>query len=163
MLAGADGADQAGIGNPFGPCGVTSGAQQTSRGEGQRKGFRNSGSELSLDAGVTIKPSPQLDISVSPRVGKQTVTDQYVLSTSTLSYAPTYGRRYLFGELERRTLSMETRIDWTFSPTLFLVWQRRQAGRVGVGDFDLRRDVDALLRAPSDDHFMIKVNYWLGL
>jgi len=232
-----------------------------------RRGFRDSGDELSLDAGITFKPSPQLDLSASPRFSMQTVMDQYVLSTSSLSYEPTYGRRYVFGELERRTLSMETRIDWTFSPTLsfqlyaqplissgdyvdykqlsaprsydfhhfqagqlhstdggartclggqicsgvdeegdlvqhldfdgdgvtdyafkdrdfnvrslvgnavlrweyhpgstiFLVWQRRQAGSVAVGDFDLERDLGALWDAPSDDRFMIKVNYWLGL
>lgn len=232
-----------------------------------KTGFTDSGNELSVDAGLTVKPSPQLDLSVSPRLSMQTVMDQYVLSTSTIPFDATYGRRYLFGELERRTLSMETRIDWTFSPTLsfqlyaqplissgdyvnykqlaaprtydfdrfqagqlhstegggrtclggricsgvdedgariqhvdfdgdgatdfeftdrnfnvrslvgnavlrweyhpgstiFLVWQRRQAGRVGVGDFDLERDLDALWDAPSDDRFMVKVNYWLGL
>jgi len=232
-----------------------------------RTGFSDSGSELSFDAGVTYKPSSQLEFSVSPTFSMQTVTDQYVLSTSTLPFEATYGRRYLFGELERRTLSMVTRIDWTFSPTLsfqlyaqplissgdyvnykelsaprtydfdrfqagqlgtagggettclggricsgvdeggnlvqhvdfdgdgvtdysfndrdfnvrslvgnavlrweyhpgstiFLVWQRRQAGSVGMGDFDLERDLGALWAAPSDDRFMIKVNYWLGL
>jgi hypothetical protein len=215
---------------------------------------------------MSVKPSSQIDISLSPRFSVQTVTDQYVLSTSTLSYEPTYGRRYLFGEIERRTLSMETRINWTFSPklsfqlyaqpllssgdyltykqlteprtydfdvleegtysiangavgcggaqmcteveadgdrtqhvdfdedgvvdyafadrdfnvrslvgnavlrweyrpgsTIFFVWQRRQAGSIGVGDFDFDRDLDALLAAPSDDRFMVKVNYWLGL
>jgi len=84
----------------------------------RRIGFRDSGDEFSLSGGMSLKPSPQLDISVAPRFSMQTVTDQYVLSTSTLPYEPTYGRRYLFGELERRTLSMETRVNWTFSPKL---------------------------------------------
>ncbi len=230
-----------------------------------RTGFKDSGDELSFDASVTVKPSPQLDLSVSPRFSIQTVMDQYVLSTGTVPFEPTYGRRYLFGELERHTLSMVTRVDWTFSPnlsfqlyaqplissgdyatykqlaeprtynfhsfeegywddsaeeptcvggqlctvndegnrvnyvdfdedgttdyaftdrdfnvrslvgnavlrweyhpgsTIFLVWQRRQADRVRTGDFDLDRDLDALRDAPSDDRFMIKVNYWLGL
>jgi len=182
-----------------------------------------------------------------------------------LPYDPTYGRRYLFGELERRTLSMQARVNWTFSPslsfqlfaqplissgdyvtykqlaaprsydfdsfeegtysesggvvsctggqlcteveddgglrqhldlngdgtadysfvdrdfnvrslvgnavlrweyrpgsTIYFVWQRRQSGSVALGDFDLDRDLDALLSSPSDDRFMIKVNYWLG-
>jgi hypothetical protein len=196
----------------------------------------------------------------------QTVTDQYVFSTSTMPFEPTYGMRYVFGELERRTFSMDTRVNWTFSPnlsfqlyaqplissgdyltykqlaeartfdfdafeegaysnldgvvscggaqicseveeggglrqhvdfdedgaadysfsdrdfnvrslvgnavlrweynpgaTIFFVWQRRQARSVAVGDFDFERDLEALLGAPSDDRFMVKVNYWLGL
>jgi hypothetical protein len=172
------------------------------------------------------------------------VSDQYVAATSALPYAPTYGTRYLFADLERRSLSVETRLDWTFTPhltfqlfaqpllssgdfatykqllaprtfdfqtltttasggrryidfnadgkndydfserdfnvrslignavlrweyrpgsTLFIVWQRRQADRVSVGNFDLGRDLGALLDAASDDRFIIKVNYWLGL
>jgi hypothetical protein len=43
------------------------------------------------------------------------------------------------------------------------VWQRRQAGSESVGDFDFGRDLSALFGTPSDDRFMIKVNYWLGL
>ncbi len=232
----------------------------------RRSGFDESGNDLSFDARLSLKPSSQLDMSFAPRVSKQTVTDQYVTSTSTLPYDPTYGKRYLFGELERRTVSMQARINWTFSPklsfqlfaqpllssgdyvtykqlvaprtydfdafeegpfsrvdgvvscgggqvcseiredgyrwqnvdfdedgetdysfrdkdfnvrslvgnavlrweylpgsTMFLVWQRRQAGRVMVGDFDFERDLEALWDAPSDDRFMIKVNYWLGI
>jgi hypothetical protein len=232
----------------------------------RRAGFDGSGDDLSFDARVSLKPSEQVDISLAPRASSQTVMDQYVTSTSTLPYEPTYGRRYIFGELERRTVSMQARINWTFTPnlsfqlfaqpllssgdyltykqletprtydfhefeegvysevggvvtcvggqlcteveddgdlrqhvdldedgiadysfgdrdfnirslvgnavlrweylpgsTIFLVWQRRQAGSVQVGDFDFRRDLDALLAAESDDRFMIKVNYWLGM
>ena len=232
----------------------------------RRVGMDDSGEELSFNGTMSLKPSDQLDLSFAPRISKQTVTDQYVTSTSTLPYEPTYGRRYLFGELDRRTLSMQARISWTFSPslsfqlfaqplissgdyvtykqlvaprtydfdpfeegtfsesdgvvtcvggqlcteveedgslrqhvdldedgvadyslsdrdfnvrslvgnavlrweylpgsTVFFVWQRRQAGRVALGDFDLNRDLGALLDAPSNDRFMVKVNYWLGM
>lgn len=213
-----------------------------------------------------LRPSDRLEISLQPRVSWQTVGDQYVTSTSTLPFESTFGRRYLFGELERHTVSMEARVNWTFSPslsfqlfaqpllssgdyvsykqllaartfdfdvfepgsfsmngdlesctggricseieadgnvrqhidfngdgvadyalddrdfnvrsvvgnavlrweyrpgsTVFLVWQRRQASRVATGDFDFGRDLDELLHAPSDDRWMIKVNYWLGM
>ncbi len=232
----------------------------------RKVGFDDSGDDLSFDGTLNLKPSDQLALSLAPRISRQTVMDQYVTSTSTLPYEPTYGQRYLFGELERRTVSMQARANWTFSPnlsfqlfaqvllssgdyvtykqltaprtydfdrfeagafsqaigivscvggqlcteveedgdlrqhvdlnedgladfsfgdrdfnvrslvgnavlrweyspgsTIFLVWQRRQAGSTSVGDFDLDRDLEALLHAPSDDRFMIKVNYWLGL
>jgi len=56
-------------------------------------------------------------------------------------------------------------LRWEYRPgsTVFLVWQRRQVGRVGFGDFDFGRDLGALWDAPSDDRFILKVNYWLGL
>jgi hypothetical protein len=232
----------------------------------RRVGFDDSGDEISVNGTLSLKPSDQVSLSLAPRVSSQTVMDQYVTSTSTRSYEPTYGRRYLFGELERRTVSMQARANWTFTPnlsfqlfaqvllssgdyatykqllaprtydfdrfeagtfseagglvscvggqlcteveedgdltqhvdldedgvadysfsdrdfnvrslignavlrweylpgsTIFIVWQRRQAGSVSVGDFDFDRDLDALLHAPSDDRFLVKVSYWLGL
>jgi hypothetical protein len=56
-------------------------------------------------------------------------------------------------------------LRWEYRPgsTIFFVWQRRQAGRVSLGDFDFERDLDALLSAPAENRFMIKVNYWLGM
>jgi hypothetical protein len=43
-----------------------------------------------------------------------------VTSTGVLPYTPTYGRRYIFADLEQRSFEMGTRLDWTFSPTLSL-------------------------------------------
>jgi hypothetical protein len=43
-----------------------------------------------------------------------------VTATSTLPYTPTFGTRYLFADLRQNQFSMETRLDWTFSPTLTL-------------------------------------------
>ena len=83
-----------------------------------RRGFDGSGDELSLNGTVGLRPSDRLEISLQPRVSWQTVGDQYVTSTSTLPFESTFGRRYLFGELERHTVSMEARVNWTFSPSL---------------------------------------------
>ena len=64
-----------------------------------------------------------------------------------------------------RSLIGNAVVRWEYRPgsTLFLVWQRRQRDRVGLGDFDLSRDVDALLGAPSENVFIVKVNYWLSM
>ncbi|UCC26676.1 MAG: carbohydrate binding family 9 domain-containing protein [Gemmatimonadales bacterium] len=228
-----------------------------------RENHGGSGHDLSLGAGVELRPSPRLEISVSPSWQVQRDAAQYVTSTSVVPYEPTYGRRYLFAELERTSLSMVTRLDFTVSPalslqlyaqpllssgdyvryrqlaaassyafrefevgmvgadgsggvlcrsgdicrtpddkwhvdfdgdqsadftfrdrdfnfrslignavlrweyrpgsTLFLVWQRRQSAYASVGDFDFNRDLDALWQIPSDNVFIVKVNYWLGL
>ncbi len=78
------------------------------------------GGQLQLSGDVRVRPSSRLEITVQPRVEWQDVGDQYVTSSDALPYDPTFGRRYLFADLERTTVSMETRLDWTFSPTLTL-------------------------------------------
>jgi len=201
---------------------------------------------------VTLRP----EFSVSQDAA------QYVTSTSAIPYQPTFGRRYLFGDLEQKQVGLEVRADYTLSPalsfqlyvqpllssgdyagyrqlrsassydfdelvegtappvagpvamcvggaicrqgdqqmvdfdgnglvdysfadkdfnvrslignavlrweyrpgsTIFLVWQRQQENEVGLGDFDLGRDVDALWGSPAHNRFIVKVNYWLGL
>lgn len=227
----------------------------------RRENLGTGAGEFSVGGSVQIRPSPRLELNLQPRFQKERSSDQYVTSTGVLPYEPTFGRRYIFADLERRSVSMETRLDWTFTPhltlqlfaqpllssgdfvtykqlersrsfefqrftegtaaavgdgvrcsggsicafgdeqhvdvdgdgradfsfgerdfnvrslignavlrweyrpgsTIFLVWQRRQADRALLGDFDLGRDFDALVGAPSDDRFIIKVNYWLGL
>jgi hypothetical protein len=210
---------------------------------------------------VSIRPSARLQISVHPDLSRDRSSSQYVTSSDAVPFPATFGTRYLFSDLDRRSFSMETRVDWTFTPrlslqlfaqpllssgdyvrykqlsaaesydfqvfqpgtaqdasgtvrcsggsiceldgvqyvdfsgdgapdfsfsdrdfnvrslvgnavlrweyrpgsTIFLVWQRRQSDRVDVGNFDLNRDAGALFRAPSDDRFILKLNYWLGL
>ena len=74
---------------------------------------------------------------------------------------------YSFGDRDFnvRSLVGSAVLRWEYRPgsTIFLVWQRRQAGSVPLGDFDFGRDLGAMLDAPADDRFMIKVNYWLGM
>ncbi len=75
-----------------------------------------------------------------------------------------------------RSLLGNAVLRWEWSPgsTLFLVWQQSRAARVrasefdetgalGVGDFDLGYDTQELFGLPSDNIFLIKVNYWLNL
>ena len=219
------------------------------------------GHSVELGLELNVRPSPRLELSVEPEFQKERSSDQYVTQTDPIGFEPTFGPRYLFADLDRRSFSMETRLEWTFTPhlslqlfaqpllssgdfvtykqllrpgtfdlrdfeegsasatgdgvrctggdvcrlgdeqyvdfdgdgaadfsfderdfnvrslignlvlrweyrpgsTLFLVWQRRQSNEVIRGDFDFGRDVGALFGAPSDNRFIIKLNYWLGL
>lgn len=78
------------------------------------------GSGLDLGLGMRFRPSGRLSVQVNPSISWRTEPAQYVATTDALPYERTYGRRYLFGELERRELSMETRVDWAFNPNLTL-------------------------------------------
>lgn len=219
-----------------------------------------SGGSRTIKGDVRFQPSDNIAITLNPSFSTSTSGDQYVTATGTLPYAPTYGTRYLFADLDRQTVSMQTRLDWTFTPklslqlfaqpllssgdylqykqleasqtfdfldfvegsaqvlptetqcsgsicnvdgtqyvdfdndgvtdysfsdrdfnvrslignavlrweyrpgsTIFFVWQRQQADRALVGDFDFSRDAGALFSAPAENRFIVKVNYWLGL
>jgi hypothetical protein len=76
------------------------------------------GGGWNLSVFLNLQPSDNLSISLEPRFGSFRSSDQYVTSTAVLPYAPTYGRRYIFADLEQRTFEMGARVDWTFTPTL---------------------------------------------
>lgn len=69
---------------------------------------------------LTARPSPSILFSVAPQYTTQTVGDQYVTSTDAVAFGPTFGRRYLFADLERKSVSMETRLNVSFTPDLTL-------------------------------------------
>ena len=87
-------------------------------GIGFSRGARGSGDDLWYDINVNYRPSSRLVLQLQPRFAIESDKSQYVGSTATLAYQPTFGRRYLFGELERKTISLETRVDYSFTPTL---------------------------------------------
>jgi hypothetical protein len=83
-----------------------------------REGFRGSGGEVGFGGEVQIRPSPRVEIRLEPRWSVETDGAQYVTSTDAVDWEPTYGTRYLFAELERTSLSMETRLNVSVSPKL---------------------------------------------
>jgi hypothetical protein len=84
------------------------------------KATHGAGGELSLNTTVSLRPTERMLLDVQPRFSMQADATQYVTSTSIGSYAPTFGRRYLFGELERTTVSVQTRVNYIFTPNLSL-------------------------------------------
>ncbi len=64
-----------------------------------------------------------------------------------------------------RSLRGNAVLRWEYHPgsTLFLVWTRSGESGLGRGSIDFGNDVGALFRGPSENIFLIKVNYWLGL
>ena len=70
-------------------------------------------------AGLTVRPAPQWQLSISPTYAREVDTQQYV-STLTGGPAATFGGRYIFGEIDRSTYSAEMRLNYTFRPDLTL-------------------------------------------
>lgn len=89
----------------------------------------------------TWRPSTQVDLDVEPRYRYQPSTAQYVSTTADVGYAPTYGRRYLFADLDRRTFTLETRLNVTFTPDLSL--QMFMQPLLSVGDYGTYKQLQA--------------------
>jgi hypothetical protein len=87
-----------------------------------------------IEAGFEVRwrPAPRFELAVEPELNIQSRGDQYVTAFDDPGFEPTFGRRYLFGDLERRALSMETRLGITFTRDLTLQFYAQpllEAGR----------------------------------
>ncbi len=78
------------------------------------------GHELSVEAGVDARPTNGLVVGLQPQYQSGLDLRQYVTTLEDADFAPTYGSRYFFSDLSREELSVETRVNLIFSPTLSL-------------------------------------------
>ena len=84
------------------------------------RGRRGSGNQTTVRTSVTLQPSTQLLLTLTPSFRDVSTAAQYVATSDEVTYDPTYGSRYLFADLERHELSMVARANWTFTPKLSL-------------------------------------------
>lgn len=208
--------------------------------------------EMGLD--VTVKPASNISLSLSPYYSFSKNPDQYVTAVDDPTADAFFGRRYVFAELNQKSLSMTTRLNVTFTPTmslelfvqplfsandfssfkefdqprqlaksiygvdvgtireegegfdknifidpdgdgpaeefsianptfnfrslrgnlvfrweylpgsiLYFVWTQDRNATDPFGDLDFGRDLDALTGAVTDNVFLIKMTYWLGI
>jgi hypothetical protein len=68
----------------------------------------------------TYRSGEKLELRMGPSVTRSYTDAQYVTSTSDPLATNTFGRRYVFAPLHQTTMSLETRLNVTFSPTLSL-------------------------------------------
>ncbi|HET7231731.1 MAG TPA: DUF5916 domain-containing protein [Longimicrobium sp.] len=74
----------------------------------------------SANVGVRVKPSSNVQVSVAPNYSVERNPTQFVTRFSDPSATDFYGDRVVFSTLHQNVLSMDTRLNWTFSPTLTL-------------------------------------------
>jgi uncharacterized protein DUF5916/cellulose/xylan binding protein with CBM9 domain len=210
-----------------------------------REGFCSPNASLT----VQFRPASNVSVSVGPQLGRDATGHQYVTTSPDPTATAFYGQRYVFADLTQHSVSMDTRLNITFSPnltlelfaqpliasghytrfkeyaaprglrqlvygrdvgtmvdsagtiiidpdgagpadtirfadpsftfrslrgnavlrweyrpgsTLFLVWTRSGSSSLSRGEIDYGNDAGALFRGPSENIFLIKLNYWLG-
>ena len=78
--------------------------------------------EASSNASVSaqLKPRSNVSLTVGPAFSHNENLSQYVTANSDTAAKGFYGSRYIFGRLIQNTVSMETRLNVTFTPVLTL-------------------------------------------
>jgi hypothetical protein len=69
---------------------------------------------------ASFRPSPSLRLAFEPSYSMTHSLAQYVMRVADPGATATYGRRYVFSTLDQKTVSLVTRMDWTFTPRLSL-------------------------------------------
>ncbi len=78
------------------------------------------GSRAEGNFSVRLQSSPNWNLSVGPRVLRARSTAEYIGTIRDPTYAATFGKRYLFADFSHTEVGLDTRFDYTFTPTLTL-------------------------------------------
>jgi len=78
------------------------------------------GHSTNLQISADMRPTSFLHVTFGPSLNKTISTGQFVRGVSDALATSTFGRRYVFANLDQTTLSMDTRVEWTFTPLLSL-------------------------------------------
>ena len=69
---------------------------------------------------IEWKPKSNLFLSAGPWAENNHQDAQYVTTIPDIFATSTYGRRYVFAELDQKTVGVDFRLNWTFTPDLSL-------------------------------------------
>jgi Domain of unknown function (DUF5916) len=72
------------------------------------------------EASLELRLLPNITLILSPQFSQTFEYAQYVDTYSDMTAASTDGSRYVFAELDQKTLSSSIRFNWTFTPNLSL-------------------------------------------
>jgi hypothetical protein len=77
------------------------------------------GGTVNVNAGLSMRPGPRLQLSVTPRYIQETSSQQYVTTLGN-GRPVTYNQRYIFSYIDRSTFSTQIRMGYTLKPDLRL-------------------------------------------
>jgi len=98
--------------------------------------WKNTLGSTEFDTGIDIewKPSSQISFSVGPEYFSSVTKYQWVGNFEDPYATNTYNYRYVFAEIDYKTLSANIRLNWIFTPTLSL--QLYVQPLISVGDYE---------------------------
>jgi len=75
---------------------------------------------INYGTGLQFRPAANVSFSIGPDFTIYNDNLQWVDSYSDPFASATYGKQYIFGEMEQKTIAANIRLNWTFTPTLSL-------------------------------------------
>jgi hypothetical protein len=75
---------------------------------------------LIFSPGVALKPATNVFVSLTPSYVADEDAAQYVETVADPTATSFYGNRYVFAFIKTHTVSLDTRVNWTFTPNLTL-------------------------------------------
>jgi hypothetical protein len=81
---------------------------------------RDGGGYEGVSGTVRFKPAPNVQLSLGPAYNHRHSTQQFVLRRDDATATHFSGQRALVSDLSQHQFSMNTRLNWTFTPTLTL-------------------------------------------
>jgi hypothetical protein len=117
-----------------------------------------------LALGITYRPTSRLSLRLSPAYYSTRSTQQYVATVLDAEATHTFGSRYVFADIERKTLDVGVRLDWTFTSRLSL--QLYMQPYVATGAYSAFKEVarprsldfrryEAIAHDPSTDRYTV--------
>ena len=89
---------------------------------------------LSAGPGITLRPSSAVDLNLSLNYNASHSAGFYVAQRADATAEATFGRRYLFSELDQRSLNATLRADVALTPSLSIQWYAQPF--VATGDYE---------------------------
>jgi hypothetical protein len=95
-----------------------------------------SGFSTNANLTMTLKPLPSLSISTGPSLGRSRNLSQYLETEEDPTAGDTFGARYVFGTIEQKSLTLQTRVNWILNPNVSLqVYMQPLLATGTYGDF----------------------------
>jgi hypothetical protein len=82
--------------------------------------YSDGGRYVNTNVGLRVKPAPNVELSFGPSYTFERSTAQFVLRRDDATATHFAGQRAIFADIDQHVLSMDTRLNWTFTPTLTL-------------------------------------------
>jgi hypothetical protein len=98
--------------------------------------FNFTSGSYNWDFGVSLrwKPKSNISLSIGPYYSFRYSIAQYVDQIEDPHMTETYGNRYIFSDINQKTLTNEVRLNWTFTPKLS--FQLYMQILLATGDYD---------------------------
>lgn len=88
---------------------------------------------MNIEAYVEWKPSSQISLSVGPEYQISKGTRQWIDNFDDPTSIQTFNTRYVFGDIDHKTISANIRLNWTITPRISL--QLFMQPLISVGDY----------------------------